>query len=215
MSRIVLAALALLAAGPAAAQAPICGGISLVGEWVGGEEAASDVARAETAFEGVGRVPIAGHAVRMFTLSEAATMRIDVRGMPSGDPYVSLFDEAGLTVAEDDDSLGDLGSRIATELEPGTYCLAIRSYDPRGGGRGLRHRAGGCPLRAGLPRRGGRGRGSARAVGRARRARLLRGRHAEPRGRPGTARPSPPAPGPRRARMRSRPTASRSRSRCA
>lgn len=130
MIRHAVAALTILAGGPALAQAPFCGGISLVGEWVGGDEAGSDASLADAAFEGTGRVPIAGHSVQMFTLSEAAATRIDVRAVPSGDPYVTLFDAEGTAVAEDDDSLGGLGSRIEAELQPGTYCLAIRSYEP-------------------------------------------------------------------------------------
>ena len=102
----------------------------MVGEWLGGEEAASDVSQPDAAFEGEGRVPIAGHAVRLFSLSEPGPVRIEVRGEPSGDPYVAVIDAAGLTVAEDDDSLGSLGSLIEEELDAGTYCLAIRSYDP-------------------------------------------------------------------------------------
>lgn len=119
----------LLAAAPAAAQTTLCAGISLVGEWVGGDEAGSDLAAPDALFEGEGRVPIAGHLVRMFTLSEAARLRIEVRALPAGDPYIAVLDAAGTTVAEDDDSLSDLGSRIDAEFEPGTYCLAIRSYE--------------------------------------------------------------------------------------
>ncbi|WGH79110.1 hypothetical protein [Jannaschia ovalis] len=124
------AALAVgIAGSPAWAQAPICGGISLVGEWVGGSEAASDLATAEAPFDLTGRVPIAGHLVRMFTLSERAEIRIEVAAEPAGDPYVTVFDSAGAEVGGDDDSGGDFAARAEMALAPGTYCLAARSYE--------------------------------------------------------------------------------------
>lgn len=122
-------ALTFAGAAPALAQAPICGGISLVGEWVGGAEAASDVFASSDVFDLEGQVPIAGHLVRMFTLSEAAEVRVDVAALPSGDPYIAIYDSDGAEVAADDDSGGDFASRIRTTLDPGTYCLAARSYE--------------------------------------------------------------------------------------
>ena len=124
-------AIALLMTGtaPALAQAPICGGISLVGEWAGGSEAASDLVTAGAAFDLDGQVPIAGHLVRMFTLSEPADVRIEVAARPAGDPYISVFDVTGAEVAADDDSGGNFASRIETSLDAGTYCLAARSYE--------------------------------------------------------------------------------------
>lgn len=86
MIRLSALALALLWSGPVLAQAPICGGISLVGEWIGGDEAGSDVFAEGAVFEGEGRVPIAGHLVRMFTLSKPGVVRLDVRAVPSGGP---------------------------------------------------------------------------------------------------------------------------------
>ncbi|SDZ09863.1 hypothetical protein SAMN05444004_10629 [Jannaschia faecimaris] len=122
-------ALALIGAAPAQAQSPICGGISVVGEWVGGEEAGSDLTSAAQVFEADGRVPIAGHLVRMFSLSGATDIRIDVDAAPSGDPYISIYDAGGTEVAADDDSGENFGSRIQTTLGAGTYCLAARSYE--------------------------------------------------------------------------------------
>ncbi|MEM8850178.1 MAG: ABC transporter substrate-binding protein [Pseudomonadota bacterium] len=130
MIRRALLASTLLAA-PAYAQsdAPFCGGISLVGEWIGGTEAESDVSAATSAFDGEGQVPIAGHMVRMFTLSEPADIRVEVAAIPAGDPYISVFDRDGTEVAADDDSGGDFASRVEAALDPGTYCLAARSYE--------------------------------------------------------------------------------------
>lgn len=122
-------ALTLAGAAPALAQGPICGGISLVGEWVGGAEAASDLSTAPDLFELEGQVPIAGHLVRMFTLSDTAEVRVDVAAVPSGDPYIAVYDAAGREVAADDDSGGGFASRIRTTLDAGTYCLAARSYE--------------------------------------------------------------------------------------
>ncbi|WP_298430573.1 hypothetical protein [uncultured Jannaschia sp.] len=124
------AALLLAAALPAQAQeAPICGGISLVGEWLGGTADGSDIATADAPFDGSGAVPIAGHLVRMFTLSAPAEIRVEVAARPEGDPYVTVFDAAGTQVGEDDDGGGDFAARAEMSLEPGSYCLAARSYE--------------------------------------------------------------------------------------
>jgi hypothetical protein len=130
--RAILATTALttLFAAPALAQdAPICGGISLVGEWVGGEEASSDVMAPEVFFDIAGQVPIAGHMVRMFTLSEPGSVRVDVSAVPAGDPYIAVYDASGSEVGSDDDSGGNFGSSVTMDLAPGTYCLAARSYE--------------------------------------------------------------------------------------
>ncbi|GIT90322.1 hypothetical protein JANAI62_01950 [Jannaschia pagri] len=122
-------ALATLSAAPALAQAPICGGISLVGEWVGGTPEASDLVTATEAFDADGQVPIAGHLVRMFTLSEDAGIRVEVAARPAGDPYFALYDAEGTEVAADDDSGGNFASKVEMSLAAGTYCLAARSYE--------------------------------------------------------------------------------------
>ena len=124
-----LAALAALTAAPAAAQTPICGGISLVGQWAGGDETASDVSVADAPFKMRGDIPIAGHLVRMFRLGQAGPVRIDVAAVPAGDPYVAVFSADGQEVASDDDSGGDFASRVIADLGAGTYCLAARSYE--------------------------------------------------------------------------------------
>lgn len=130
MSRLMAAtALLALLSAPAFAQAPICGGISLVGAWVGDGEAGSDITTRDEVVEMDGQVPVAGHLVRMFTLSRPGEIRIDVRAQAGGDPYMSVFDVSGTELASDDDSAGNLGSRIQTALDAGTYCLAVRSYE--------------------------------------------------------------------------------------
>ncbi|KIT18035.1 hypothetical protein [Jannaschia aquimarina] len=128
--RLVLTVLATCAALPAAAEeAPFCGGISLVGSWVGGASETSDLTGADQLVDLAARVPIAGHAVHLFSLSEPGTVRADIRAVPDGDPYAAIYDETGNEVASDDDSGGDLGARIVADLPAGTYCLASRSYE--------------------------------------------------------------------------------------
>lgn len=125
----ILAVLAVGLAAPAAAQAPSCGGIGVVGAWIGGEEAGSDLATADGTLQADGQVPIAGHLVRLFALSEPTTIQADVAAVPSGDPYAAIYDASGAEVATDDDSGGQLAARIVADLAAGRYCLAARSYE--------------------------------------------------------------------------------------
>lgn len=129
--RVLIAMLAATVGAPAMAESPICGGISLVGEWLGGEESASDLSAEGTSFTVEGTVPIAGHLVRMFTLSQPGAVRVEARAAPSGDPFATIFDAGGREVATDDDSAGDYGALIDTTLPTGSYCLAVRSYESR------------------------------------------------------------------------------------
>ena len=127
--RALVALVAATLAGPALAEAPACGGIGSVGEWVGGDEAGSDLATLGAVLDVDGRVPIAGHLVRLFTLSEPTEVRVDVAARPSGDPYVAIYSEAGIEVASDDDGGDALASRLTADLDAGAYCVAARSYE--------------------------------------------------------------------------------------
>ncbi|TFL19583.1 PPC domain-containing protein [Jannaschia formosa] len=130
MHRLLTATALTLLALPAAAQdAPICGGISLVGEWLGGTPEGSDIATAAAPFDAEGSVPIAGHLVRMFSLSQPADIRVETRALPAGDPYLAVYDASGQEVAADDDSGGDFAARAEASLQPGSYCVAARSYE--------------------------------------------------------------------------------------
>ncbi|PWJ18282.1 ABC transporter substrate-binding protein [Jannaschia seohaensis] len=130
MYRLLAAtALALLAGQAQAQDGPICGGISVVGEWMGGSEAGSDIATATAPLDATGIVPIAGHLVRLFTLSQPADIRVEAQAIPAGDPYLSVYDAAGQEVAADDDSGGDFAARAEASLPAGTYCVAARSYE--------------------------------------------------------------------------------------
>ncbi|MEL7182692.1 MAG: ABC transporter substrate-binding protein, partial [Pseudomonadota bacterium] len=122
-------AVTLCLGSPAFAQDAFCGGISVVGDWAGGGAETSDVTTADTPFDGAGQVPIAGHLVRMFTLSDQTDIRVEVAAQPAGDPYISIFDVSGVEVAADDDSGGNFASRVEASLDAGTYCLAARSYE--------------------------------------------------------------------------------------
>lgn len=45
------------------------------------------------------------------------------------DPYLVLYDEYDNILAEDDDSLGNLGAWIQIKLDPGIYYIAATSFD--------------------------------------------------------------------------------------
>ena len=129
-TRLLAALLACTAAPAAWAQdAPFCGGISLVGTWAGGTPEASDALGPEAFFDLRGAVPIAGHLVTLFEASQPGAVRIDVAALPSGDPYVALYDESGGEVAADDDGGGGYAASLTADLQPGRYCLATRSYE--------------------------------------------------------------------------------------
>ncbi len=122
------AVLALLAAGPALAQ-DFCGGLSANGQWIGGTEPASDVATAGAYMEQMALVLQNNEYVALFSASQPTGVRIEAQGRGSGDPLIELRDEAGGVVLSDDDSGGGGAARAETELQPGRYCLSMRSYD--------------------------------------------------------------------------------------
>jgi hypothetical protein len=122
------AALALAAAAPAMAQ-EFCGGQSAGGQWVGGTEAASDVTAAASYMEQMALVLMGNEYVALFSVSAPTDVRLEAQGRGAGDPVIDLYDEAGGIVLSDDDSGGNAASRAETTLQPGRYCLAMRSYD--------------------------------------------------------------------------------------
>jgi hypothetical protein len=122
------AAAALLAAGPALAQ-DFCGGLSANGQWIGGTEAASDVSTAGAHMEQMALVLQNNEYVALFSASQPTEVRIEAQGRGSGDPMIEVRDEAGSVVASDDDSGGNGASRAETQLQPGRYCLSMKSYD--------------------------------------------------------------------------------------
>jgi hypothetical protein len=121
------AALALGAA-PAFAQ-DFCGGISANGQWVGGTEAASDVTTAAAYMEQMALVLQNNEYVALFSVSAPTEVRLEAQGRGAGDPMIDLRDEAGSIVLSDDDSGGNGAARAETTLQPGRYCLSMKSYD--------------------------------------------------------------------------------------
>lgn len=124
----VIASLLLAAASPAFAQ-EICGGFGDSGQWIGGDEAASDITTADTYREQMALVLGGNEYVSLFSLSAPTDVRVEAAGRGSGDPIIDLLDETGGIILTDDDSGGNAASRAETTLEPGKYCMSMRSYD--------------------------------------------------------------------------------------
>ena len=80
-TRLLLGAgLALTAALPAAAQTGLCGGVGDTGTWIGGTEAASDVATASAAMEQMALVLMRNEYVALFTVSAGTDVRVPTCG---------------------------------------------------------------------------------------------------------------------------------------
>jgi hypothetical protein len=124
-----IAALLLGAASPAFAQDDICGDVGGGGVWVGGDEATSDITVADTYLEQMALVLGGNDYVSLFTLSAQTDVRIEAAGRGSGDPIIDILDKTGGIILTDDDSGGNAAARVETTLEPGTYCMSMRSYD--------------------------------------------------------------------------------------
>ena len=126
------AALALAGAlgGPQAAAAQdFCGGASAGGQWIGGDEAASDVATTAQPLEEMALVLQQNEYVTLFSLSGPADVRLEAQGRGAGDPVIDLRSETGEVIASDDDSGGGSAARLETNLAAGRYCLSVRSFD--------------------------------------------------------------------------------------
>lgn len=123
-------ALAMLGfATPALAQDGLCGGAGTGGQWIGGDEAASDVTTAGNYQEQMALVLGGNEYVSLFTVSEGTDVRVEAAGRGGGDPVIDLLDATGDVILSDDDSGGNAASRAETFLNPGTYCMSVRSYD--------------------------------------------------------------------------------------
>lgn len=126
----VMIATVLAGFGSAAlAQDSPCGGTSSNGQWIGGDQAGSDIATAGNYLEQMALVLGGNEYVSLFTLSEASEIRVEAAGRGAGDPIIDLLDDRGGVILSDDDSGGNAASRAETTLQPGTYCMALRSYD--------------------------------------------------------------------------------------
>lgn len=124
-----IAALMLGVASPALAQDDICGGFGNSGQWIGGDQIASDIATVDTYQEQMALVLGGNEYISLFTLSTGADVRLEAAGRGSGDPIIDLLDSTGGIILSDDDSGGNSSSRAETFLEAGTYCMSMRSYD--------------------------------------------------------------------------------------
>ncbi|MEL6684407.1 MAG: PPC domain-containing protein [Pseudomonadota bacterium] len=123
-----IATLMLGAAAPALAQ-DICGGAGSNGQWIGGDEASSDITTADVYREQMALVLGGNEYVSLFTLSAPTDVRVEAAGRGSGDPIIDLLDSDGGIILSDDDSGGNAASRAETTLDAGTYCMSMRSYD--------------------------------------------------------------------------------------
>lgn len=130
ISTALVTSLCALAALPVAAQdANLCGGAGANGQWLGGDEASSDISTAPAYVEQMALVLMRNEYVGLFTVSEAGDYRIEAEGRGGGDTVLDVRNAEGVIVASDDDSGGDAASRAETYLEPGTYCASMRSFD--------------------------------------------------------------------------------------
>lgn len=117
----------LFAATAAAADEPLCAGLP-AGGWIGGSFETSDLAVAPVELETMSIAPVGQSIVSYFVLSAAADLRLEAQGALGSDTIIELFDATGQSIAADDDSGGELDSRIEMSLEAGTYCLQTSSY---------------------------------------------------------------------------------------
>ncbi len=113
---------------PVAAQ-DLCGGMGSGGQWIGGNEAASDISTSADYQEQMALVLGGNEHVALFSLSQPTGIRVEAQGRGAGDPQIDLVDQDGNILISDDDSGGNGASRAEVDLEPGTYCLSTTSFD--------------------------------------------------------------------------------------
>lgn len=120
---------AIWLAGPAVAQSALCGGLGDGAPWMGGTEAASDIATAPQPLAWSGAVAEGTRAVARFTLGAPMAVRVEAAADDlAGDPVVELFDAEGRLVVIDDDAGGGRSARAEPELAQGTYCVAMMGF---------------------------------------------------------------------------------------
>ena len=123
---LTLATATLAMASPALAQ-DICGFSD--GQWIGGSEAGSDITTTGAYQEQMALVLGGNQYVSLFTLSATTDVRVEAEGRGAGDPLLELLDSTGSILMSDDDSGGNSAARAETQLDAGTYCVAVKSYD--------------------------------------------------------------------------------------
>lgn len=129
LSFLSAGALTLAATGAFAQDANLCGGAGANGQWIGGDEASSDITSAPDYMEQMALVLLRNEYVALFNVSQAGEVRVEAQGRGAGDPVIDIRDSAGNIVISDDDSGGGGASRAETFLNPGTYCVSLRSFD--------------------------------------------------------------------------------------
>ncbi len=127
-SALLLSTAILLGAQPLLAE-DACAGLGEGAIWLGGGAQSSDLTTAPSYLEQMALVLGSTQYIGAFTLGEATDIRIEAAGRGNGDPVIDLFDASGALIATDDDSGGNSDARIETQLEPGTYCVALRSFE--------------------------------------------------------------------------------------
>ncbi|WP_439155695.1 ABC transporter substrate-binding protein [Yoonia sp.] len=126
---VTLAMTLTLCGSAALAQDAICDGAGRNGQWIGGDEAGSDIATVGNYLEQMALVMGGNEYVSLFTLTQVTDVRVEAAGRGAGDPIIDLLDSTGGVILSDDDSGGSAASRAETTLVAGTYCMALRSYD--------------------------------------------------------------------------------------
>lgn len=130
ISSALTASLLALAALPAAAQdLTLCGGAGANGQWLGGDQANSDISTSPDYIEQMALVLMRNEFVGLFTVSQPGDYRIEAAARGNGDTVLDVRNAAGDVAASDDDSGGNGASRAETTLEAGTYCVSMRSFD--------------------------------------------------------------------------------------
>jgi len=82
------------------------------------------------------RVPEGLHSDWIFQVDSPMSLQVDAIGRNLDTMLVLAAD--GMLIAENDDGPIDTDSRIAVELEPGSYCLSLSGFDGAGGEAQLR-----------------------------------------------------------------------------
>lgn len=130
VSTALATSLLAMSALPAAAQdANLCGGVGANGQWLGGDEASSDISTSPTYVEQMALVLLRNEYVGLFTVSQDGDYRIEAQGRGGGDTVLDIRDATGTIVVSDDDGGGDSASRAEAFLPAGTYCASMRSFD--------------------------------------------------------------------------------------
>lgn len=129
LSAFIGSLMALVAVPAFAQDANLCGGAGATGQWIGGTEMTSDISTAPTYMEQMALVLPRNEYVSLFTVSQPGEVRIEAAGQGGGDTVIDIRDAAGNIVISDDDGGGGTDSRAETFLQPGTYCVSLRSFD--------------------------------------------------------------------------------------